>query len=145
MQFYCLDPVNVRGSLLWRRDDALASVKRYIDTISIRISVTNWWGRAIPQAVSWPASHRGGPGSSPGQVWDLWKIKWQWSRFSPSTSVSLCQFSFHRLLHAHYYLSSSGAGTIGQLVADVPSALSLTPPQESKKLISGCVMEIHHI
>jgi hypothetical protein len=26
--------------------------------------------------------------------------------------------------------SSSGAGTIGQLVADVPSGLSLTPPQE---------------
>jgi hypothetical protein len=24
-------------------------------------------------------------------------------------------------------------GTIGQLVADVPSRLSLTPPQESKK------------
>jgi hypothetical protein len=29
--------------------------------------------------------------------------------------------------------SSSGAGTIGQLVADVPSGLSLTPPQEAKK------------
>jgi hypothetical protein len=28
--------------------------------------------------------------------------------------------------------SSSGAGTIGQLVADVPSWLSLTPPQETK-------------
>jgi hypothetical protein len=28
---------------------------------------------------------------------------------------------------------SSGAGTIGQLVADVPSGLSLTPPQETKK------------
>jgi hypothetical protein len=27
---------------------------------------------------------------------------------------------------------SSGAGTIGQLVADVPSGVSLTPPQESK-------------
>jgi hypothetical protein len=29
--------------------------------------------------------------------------------------------------------SSSGAGTIGQTVADVPSGLSLTPPQEIKK------------
>jgi hypothetical protein len=28
---------------------------------------------------------------------------------------------------------SYGAGTTGQLVADVPSALSLTPPQETKK------------
>jgi hypothetical protein len=35
-----------------------------------------------------------------------------------------CQFSFHRLLHTHRL--SSGAGTIGQLVADVPSGLSLT-------------------
>jgi hypothetical protein len=41
-----------------------------------------------------------------------------------------CQFSFHRLLHTHL---SSGAGTIGQLVADIPSGLSLTPPQETKK------------
>jgi hypothetical protein len=38
-----------------------------------------------------------------------------------------CQFSFHRLLHTHHL--SSGAGTIGQLVADVPSGLSLTPPR----------------
>jgi hypothetical protein len=41
------------------------------------------------------------------------------------------QFSFHRLLHIHHL--SSGAGTIGQLVADVPSGLSVTPPQETKK------------
>jgi hypothetical protein len=41
------------------------------------------------------------------------------------------QFAFHRLLHTHHL--SSGAGTIGQLVADVPSGLSLTPPQETKK------------
>jgi hypothetical protein len=34
------------------------------------------------------------------------------------------------MLHAHL---SSGAGTIGQLVADVPSSISLTPPHETKK------------
>jgi hypothetical protein len=45
----------------------------------------------------------------------------------------LCQFSFHRLLHIHYHHLSSGTGTIGQLVADVTSGLSLTPPQETKK------------
>jgi hypothetical protein len=44
-----------------------------------------------------------------------------------------CQFSFHRLLHNHHL--SSGAGTIGQTVADVPSGLSLTPPKETKKII----------
>jgi hypothetical protein len=32
-----------------------------------------------------------------------------------------CQFSFHRLLHIHHI--SSGAGTVGQLVADVLSGL----------------------
>jgi hypothetical protein len=42
-----------------------------------------------------------------------------------------CQFSFHRLLHIHHL--SSRAGTMGQLVADIPSGLSLTPPQENKK------------
>jgi hypothetical protein len=40
-----------------------------------------------------------------------------------------CQFSFHRLLHTYHL--SSGAGIIGQTVADVPSGLSLTPPQET--------------
>jgi hypothetical protein len=47
-----------------------------------------------------------------------------------------CQFSFHRLLHTHHHLSS-GAGTIGQLVADVPSGLSLTPPQGKEENAKG--------
>jgi hypothetical protein len=33
--------------------------------------------------------------------------------------------------HTHHHLAS-GAGTIGQTMADVPSGLSLTPPQETK-------------
>jgi hypothetical protein len=41
-----------------------------------------------------------------------------------------CQFSLHRLLHTHHV--SAGAGTIGQLVADVLSGLSLTQPQKIK-------------
>jgi hypothetical protein len=42
-----------------------------------------------------------------------------------------CQSSFHQLLHNHL---PSGAGTIGQILADVPSGLtiSLTPAQETK-------------
>jgi hypothetical protein len=40
----------------------------------------------------------------------------------------LCQ-SFHRLLHTLHH-STSGADTIGQIMADVPSGLSFTPPQE---------------
>jgi hypothetical protein len=43
----------------------------------------------------------------------------------------LCQFSFRRLLHIHHLLS--GAGTTGQTVADIPSGLSLTPPQKKMK------------
>jgi hypothetical protein len=41
-------------------------------------------------------------------------------------------FLFHRLLHIHHHLSS-GAVIIGQLVADVPSGLSLIPPQKKLK------------
>jgi hypothetical protein len=40
------------------------------------------------------------------------------------------QFLFHQLLHTHHL--SSRAGTVGQIVADIPSGLSLTPPQETK-------------
>jgi hypothetical protein len=36
-----------------------------------------------------------------------------------------CQFAFHELLHNHHL--PSGAGTIGQTVAAVPSRLVLTP------------------
>jgi hypothetical protein len=43
-----------------------------------------------------------------------------------------CQFLFHQMLYIHHHLLS-GAGTIGHLVADVPSGLSLTPPQEKKE------------
>jgi hypothetical protein len=50
----------------------------------------------------------------------------------------LCQFSFHRLLHTHDL--SPGAGKIRQLVADVQSGLSLTPPQETKKKMALCIL-----
>jgi hypothetical protein len=41
-----------------------------------------------------------------------------------------CQFSFHQMLHIH---PSSGAGTIGQLLADVSTGLRLTALHEAKK------------
>jgi hypothetical protein len=44
-----------------------------------------------------------------------------------------CQFSFHRQLHINHHLSS-GAGAVGQLVADVYQVDSVSPPlQETKK------------
>jgi hypothetical protein len=42
-----------------------------------------------------------------------------------------CKFSFQRLLYTRHL--SSGAGKIGQLVADVPSGFSLIPHQETKE------------
>jgi hypothetical protein len=53
-----------------------------------------------------------------------------------------CQFSFHRLLHIHHLLSS-GSGTKGKFVADVPSGLSLTPPQENTCYIWWLLL-LHH-
>jgi hypothetical protein len=41
----------------------------------------------------------------------------------------LCQFSFHQMPYTHL---SPGADTIGQIVADVPSGLSLTKSLEIK-------------
>jgi integral membrane sensor domain MASE1 len=63
-------------------------------------------------------------------VWDLWWTKWLGQVFSTYFSFP-CQFSFHQLLHTHHL--SSGASTIDQIVADVSSGLSLTPPQETKQ------------
>jgi hypothetical protein len=61
---------HVSSSLDWW----LISVANEVDNI----------GRVVAQA-----SHRGGPGSIPGHVmWCLWFTKWQWDRFSPSTSIS---------------------------------------------------------
>jgi hypothetical protein len=48
------------------------------------------------------------------------------------------------MLHTHH--PSSWVGTVGQLVADVPSGLSLTSPQETKWLLSvrGCFPSWDH-
>jgi hypothetical protein len=47
-------------------------------------------GSAIAQAVSFKTvSHHSGPISITRQVmWDLWRTKWNWGRYSPSTFVS---------------------------------------------------------
>jgi hypothetical protein len=87
-------------------------------------------GRAIAQAVScWPGFE---PRSGHvGFVVDKVALGQDFSEYFGFSR----QFSFHRLFHIHHHLSS-GAGTVGQLVADIPSGLSLTSPQEIKKLKS---------
>jgi hypothetical protein len=84
-----------------------------------------------------PASHCGVLGSSPGQVmWDLWWRTWHWDKFPSSTSVSLpILIPLMLRTHHHHHHLSSGAGTIGQLLADVPSGLKShsTSNNQSKK------------
>jgi hypothetical protein len=48
--------------------------------------------------------------------------------------------SFHRLLHIHHH-PSSGAGTVSQTVADVPSGLSHNPPEETKRKTKTTITE----
>jgi hypothetical protein len=88
------------------------------------------FGRAIPQTVAGFPLRR--PGFEPRSGhWGFMVDKAAMVQvFSEYIGFS-CQFSFHRMLHIHHL--SSGAGTIGRRMADVPSGLSLTPPQETKK------------
>jgi hypothetical protein len=88
--------------------------------------LTTQEGRAIAQAVSRQ------PGFEPtsGNVGYMVE-KVVLGKFFSEYFGFPCQFSFHRLLHTHHYISS-GAGTIGQLIADVLIGLSLTPPQETE-------------
>jgi hypothetical protein len=75
-----------------------------------------------------PASQLGGSGSSPGHVgFVVDKVALAWD-FSECFDFP-CQFSFHQMLHNHL---SSGAGTMGQRVASVPSGLSQSHPTSRK-------------
>jgi hypothetical protein len=63
-------------------------------------------------------------------MWDLWWTKWFWGRFFPSTSVFPA--NSHSTDCSTFIIIIIGAGITGQLVADVPSGLSLSPPPETK-------------
>jgi hypothetical protein len=58
-------------------------------------------------------------------MWDLWRTNIG-AGFSPCTSGLSTNHSIG-LLHIHH-LPLSGAGTMGQILADKPNELSLTPP-----------------
>jgi hypothetical protein len=58
-------------------------------------------------------------------MWDLWLIKWQWSRFSPCILVSPT--------NSHSTKCSIIICHLGPVVADVPRGLSLITPQETKE------------
>jgi hypothetical protein len=57
-------------------------------------------------------------------MWDLWWIKEELGQVSSASHSSDCP----TLIVIHF--PSSGAGIIGQIVTDVPSAVSLTSPQK---------------
>lgn len=80
-------------------------------------------GCAIAQA-----SHRGYQGSNPDEfVWNMLWTKWHWSSVLRVVSRHSC----HRPLQSH--LVSSGASNATQVLADVPSGLSLIPHQETER------------
>jgi hypothetical protein len=84
--------------------------------------------RAVAVIESSSASPHVDPGSSPGQVmWDLWWTDWYWVSSSQSASVSPTNFHFIDCPH----IISPVAGAIGQTAAEVPSGLSLMPPQRN--------------
>jgi hypothetical protein len=58
---------------------------------------------------------------------ELWWTKWHWCRFFPSPSVSPA--NSHSTDCSTFIIMSSGAGTIGELMADVPSGLSHPTPR----------------
>jgi hypothetical protein len=73
-------------------------------------------------------------------MWDLW-----WTKVALGLIIYFpCQFSSHRFLHTHHHLSSE-AGTIGQIVTEVPSGLSLTHPKEHTKLISAANVGMDYV
>jgi hypothetical protein len=62
-----------------------------------------------------------------------------WALFSEYICFSYQ--SFHWLLHINHHPSSSEAGTIGQIVADVPSGHSLTSREETKNRPSAYAID----
>jgi hypothetical protein len=90
----------------------------------IPVSVTYLLGRAIARAVS-----RRLPTAAAG-------VRWQVKSCGIYGGQSGIEASFLRVLRfplavlpSNAPYSSSGGGTIGKLVTDVPGGLSLTPPQ----------------
>jgi hypothetical protein len=65
-------------------------------------------------------------------MWDLWWIKRNLGQAFSEYFGFPCH-SFHRVLHTHHY-PSSGAGTRGQIVANVLNGLVSPHPKKLKKI-----------
>jgi hypothetical protein len=77
-------------------------------------------------------------------MWGLWWTKLNWGRFSASTSVSPA--NSHSTGCSTFIICHPEAGTIEQLVADVPSGLvSPQPKKLKKKILSADVSDGHFV
>jgi hypothetical protein len=87
--------------------------------------------QVLCQTISRSASHRGGPGSRPGQsVWDLWWTKWHWDTFfNEFFGFPLSVSSFHQrsiLLYLHLGKNNRSVGS--------RSSETVSPNQQRKKV-----------
>jgi hypothetical protein len=118
------------------RTSSLNSIVRHLSHVHVHVHVHTFLatavslglGRAIAQAVSrWLPTRRPRFEPRSGHVgFVVGKVALGQDFGFPY------QFSIHQLLHIHHHLSSE-SGTIGEIVADLPSRLVLTPPQETRK------------
>jgi hypothetical protein len=102
--------------------------------LSASFSYTLTKGRAIAQAVSSRLSTVAARTRAQDRSCGiLWGTKWRWGLFSSSSSVSPANSHSTDYSTHHHHHQSSGAGTMCQIMADVRSGLSLTPPQKKTK------------
>lgn len=104
------------------------ALEEYILTMPIAQAVSCWLSTSTALVRAWTRAR--------GFVMDIVAVS-EYYDF-------MCQ-SFHQLLHAHHL--SSGDGTIGQTESEVPSGVSLTPPQESIKKLGRVLQgfEFRHL
>jgi hypothetical protein len=123
-----------RNTFTYRRREQriFVSVSFYLRLKIVRRFRTLSKGRAIAQAVSrrlLTAAAR-----VRAQVWSCGSFGGQSD--TGAGFLRVLRFPLPVLIPPSAPYSSSDAGTIGHLVADVPSGLSLTPPQGKKKTLS---------
>jgi hypothetical protein len=99
----------------------MSRVRERFETFALRLFPTENFGLAV--TLKMRPSHRGGLVSIPGKLMHLWWKKWH-GQVSSDYFGFPYHFSFRQMLHTHL---SSGSGTMGQLVTDVPSGLSPIP------------------
>jgi hypothetical protein len=115
-------------SILFQKDNVTCTTTIVITTTTTKTPGTTWLRRLVA----------GFPPRWPGFLLRSWYMKFVVDKVALGQIFSEylgfpCQFLFHLLLHTHHL--SSWADARGQLLADVPSRLSLTSPQKIKKVL----------